>query len=186
MVEDGCIDQRRRFDDACGCNIKRRQILLLTPPPMATQAPPTRRAKDNAQHSLPSAPTTGAAAATTNVPTTRQRDPSSRGRGRRRRPVPSNTTAVRALHLAVALLALAGRLVPVQGAGGDLGPSSEWQHPRSRDRRGNKTGGNGSGRGRRETRRGYAGGFSRREQSEREGAVVSEGEGGGGWSRRRK
>ncbi|CAM9416575.1 unnamed protein product [Ectocarpus sp. 12 AP-2014] len=184
MIEYGGTNQRRRFDDACRCNINRRQLLLLTPPP--TRAPSIRRAKDNAQHSLPSAPTAGAAAATTNVPTTRQSHPSTRGRGRRRRPVPSTTTAIRALHLAVALLALAERLVPVQGEGGDLGPRSEWQHPGSRDRRGDKVGGGGSGRGRREARRGYAGGFPRRERSEREGAVVSEGEGGGGWSRRRK
>lgn len=186
MVEDGGTNQRRRFDDACRCNIKRRQLLLLTTPPMATQAPSIRRARDDAQHSLPSAPTAGAAAATTNVPMTRQRRPSTRGRGRRRCLVLSTTTAIRALHLAVALLALAGRLVPVQGAGGDLGPRSEWQHPRSRDRRGNKAGGGGSGRGRREARRGYAGAFPCRERSEREGAVVSEEEGGGGWSRRRK
>ncbi|CAN0155150.1 unnamed protein product, partial [Ectocarpus sp. 4 AP-2014] len=186
MVEDGGTNQRRRFDDACRCTINLRQLLLLTPPPMATQAPPSRRAKDDARHSLPSAPTAGAAAAATNVPTTRQRHPSIRGRERRRRPVPSTTTAIRALHLAVALLALAGRLVPVQGAGGDLGPRSEWQHPRSRDGRGNKTGGNGSGRWGREARRGCAGAFPRRERSEREGAVVSEEEGGGGWSRRRK
>ncbi|CAN0562784.1 unnamed protein product, partial [Ectocarpus sp. 12 AP-2014] len=105
MVEDGRTDQRRRFDDACGCNIKRRQLLLLTPPPMATQASSIRQAKDDAQHSWPSAPTAGAAAATTNVATTRQRHPSTRGRGRRRHPVPSTTTAIRALHLAVALLA---------------------------------------------------------------------------------
>ncbi|CBN77640.1 Peptidase aspartic, catalytic; UBA-like [Ectocarpus siliculosus] len=153
---------------------------------MATQAPSIRRAKDGAQHSLPSAPTDGAAAATTKVPMTRQRHSNTRGWGWRRCPVFSTTTTIRALRLAVALLALAGRLVPAQGAGGDLGPRSEWQHPRSRGRRGNKAGGDGSGRGRREARRGYAGAFPCRERSEREGAVASEGEAGGGWSRRRK
>ncbi|CAN0223873.1 unnamed protein product, partial [Ectocarpus sp. 8 AP-2014] len=93
MVEHGGTNHSRRFDDACRCNIKGRQLLLLTPPPTATQAPSIRRAKDGAQHSLPSAPTAGAGAATTNVPTTRQRHPSTSGRGRRRRPVPSTTTA---------------------------------------------------------------------------------------------
>lgn len=185
MIEFGSTNQRKRFDDACRCNIKRRQ-LLLTASTMTTKGPSIRRTGNGVQHSMSSTPTAGAAAATTNLPMTRSRHSSTRGRGRRRPVLSTTTTAIRALHLAVALLALAGRLVPVQGAGGDLGSRSDWQHPGSRDRRGNKAGGSGSGRGRREARRGYAGAFPRRERGKREGAVVSEDDGGGGWSRRRK
>ncbi|CAN0357686.1 unnamed protein product, partial [Ectocarpus fasciculatus] len=45
MIEYVSTNQRRRFDDACRCDIKRRQ-LLPTAPTTATQAPSARRARD--------------------------------------------------------------------------------------------------------------------------------------------